>query len=135
VVFGQILIPSFKLAQMVSFATSFFTMVRFFEQLNLPSVILLALFAWTTILILFPTTFVLSNLFKDSKHFLSSLILRIQNIENLPPEYRWILQRQLRACNQIRCQVGGMYYMEEKAKLTIIHKVVSGLKYLLVNVK
>ena len=135
VVCGRILIPFFKCALMVSFSTSFFTILRFYEQLNLPSFTLLALFVWSTILILIPTAFVLSSLFKASKQFLSSLILRIQKIEKLPPEHKGILLRQLLACNQIRCQVGGMYYMEEKAKLTIIHKVINGLKYLLVNVK
>jgi hypothetical protein len=42
---------------------------------------------------------------------------------------------QIESCQLIRCQVGGLYYMEAKAKLTLIHQVVNGVVYLLVNVK
>jgi len=42
---------------------------------------------------------------------------------------------ELKSCPLIRCKVGGLYHMESKAKLTLIQKVINGLKYLLVNVR
>jgi hypothetical protein len=48
---------------------------------------------------------------------------------------RVVVAKELQACQLIRCEVGGMYHMEAKAKLTLSHSVVNGLVFLLVQHK
>jgi len=118
---------------MVAFSTTFFTIFRYFEQLNSLSLTLVALVAATTLMLLIPMSFVMSSMFKMSIQFPRNLGPRPRRANQLI--YSQIFQRQLLSCIPVRCQVGGMYYMETNAKLTVIHKVVNGLKYLLVNIK
>jgi len=84
--------------------------------------------------LLIPTTIVMSSLYKTSKNFIRSLkpcIIKLDDTIHL----KEVFKRQLISCALIRCEVGGLYYMESKAKLTVVHKLVNGLKYLLVNVR
>jgi hypothetical protein len=43
--------------------------------------------------------------------------------------------KEIRACQLIRCEVGGLYHMEVEAKLTLMHSVINGLVFLLVQHK
>jgi len=133
-VFGRILLPFVKLLLMIFFVTSFFALLRFYDQLNLIPLVLLILITYTTLLLLLPTTMVMSALYKTSKTFIRNLKPRIRSL-NESINQKEILKGQLKSCGLIRCEIGGLYFMESKAKLTLIHKIVNGLKYLLVNVK
>jgi len=77
----------------------------------------------------------MSSVYRTSKQFIRNLSECIWQLDSNDKLDKQMLQRQLNSCNLIRSQVGGLYYMESKAKLTLVHKVVNGLKYLLVNVK
>jgi hypothetical protein len=46
-----------------------------------------------------------------------------------------VLAKELKACQLIRCEVGGLYHMEATAKLTLAHSLVNGLVFLLVSTK
>jgi len=133
-VFGQIALPFIKLFVMLLFTTSFFAIIRLYDRMNLLSFILLSVISWTTLLLLIPTTFIMSSLYKTSTNFIRNFTPPIRRM-NAPTQEKGALLRQLQSCSVIRCQVGGLYYMEAKAKLTVMHKLVNGLKYLLVNVK
>jgi hypothetical protein len=50
-------------------------------------------------------------------------------------EKELIFEKELNACQLIRCEVGGLYHMEAKAKLTLSHSIVDGLVFLLVQHK
>jgi len=73
-------------------------------------------------------------MYKTSKNFIPQFTQHIFKLRE-DPMSKAILQRQLKSCNLIRCQVGGIYYMEGSAKLTVLHKLVNGLKHLFINVK
>jgi len=133
-VFGQIALPFIKFIVMFLFTTSFFAIVRLYDRMNLLSFILFSVITWTTLLLLIPTTFIMSSLYKTSKNFIRNFIPSIRRM-NATNQQKEVLLRQLGSCSVIRCKVGGLYYMEAKAKLTVIHKLVNGLKYLLVHVK
>jgi hypothetical protein len=132
-VFGRIMLPCVKLDLMVLFSTSFFLIFRFYDQLTLLSFVMVSLLVFTTLLLIVPTTIVMSSLYKTSKAFTFNVKPCIHNLKDTTQKE--ILKRTIRSCATIRCEVGGLYYMETKAKLTVIHKLVNGLKYLLVNVK
>jgi len=132
--FGRIMLPFMKLSIMILFTACFFTVLRFHDHLNFLSLALVSLLTWVTIWLLIPTTIIMSSLYKTSKNFIRNLEPCIRNLNETEPR-KVVLQRQLISCGLIRCEVGGLYYMEAKAKLTVIHKLVSALKYLLVNVK
>jgi len=132
-VFGEIMLPFIKLFVMILFTTCFFLVIRFHDHINLIYLILVGIIIPVTLLLLIPTTIVMSSLYKTSKTFIRNLTPSIQNLE--VTNQKEILKRTLISCRVLRCEVGGLYYMEAKAKLTVLHKVVNGLKYLLVNVK
>jgi len=133
-VFGQIMLPFIKLSVMIFFTACSFTIIRFFDRLSLISLALASLIGCTAVILLIPTTIVMSNLFKISKDFRMKLISRIQHLHG-ESRRKQALLLQLSSCYIIRCGVGGLYYMEARAKLTVISKVINGIKFLLVNVK
>jgi len=133
-VFGRFMLPLCKLMTMAFFTACFFAIVRLHDYMNLLSLIILSLLAWCSFFLLIPATIIMSNLYKISKNFKPCLIPCIKNL-NVPSKQKNLLERQLISCGIIRCEVGGFYYMESKAKLTVVHKLVNILKYLLVNVK
>jgi len=133
-IFGQIIVPSVKLMLMVVFTVSFFALFRLYKRLNVLSLILVAPITVMQLVILIPMTLVISSLYGTSKKFTGNMAQCIREIDDTARNKK-ILRLGLRSCNFIRCKVGDMYYMEAKAKLTTLHKVVNGLKYLLVNVK
>jgi len=133
IVFGRIMLPFIKLFVMILFTTCFFLVIRFHDHINFLSLTLVGIIIPVTLLLLIPTTIVMSSLYKTSKTFIRSLTPSIQNSK--VANQKEILKRTLISCGILRCEVGGLYYMEAKAKLTVLHKVVNGLKYLLVNVK
>jgi hypothetical protein len=45
------------------------------------------------------------------------------------------LAKEIRACQLIRCEAGGLYHTEAKARLTLAHSIVNGLVFLLVQEK
>jgi len=133
-VFGQILIPSAKLMLMVVFTVSFFSLFRLYKRLNILSLVLVTPITVLVLILLIPMTLVISSLYVTSKKFTGNMAQCIRELDDTARNKK-TLQLGLRSCNLIRCKVGGLYYMEAKAKLTTLHKVVNGLKYLLVNVK
>jgi len=129
VVFGKIVIPLIKIFLMMSFILCFFTCFRLWKYISFLPLALIILLLWTSFLILVPVTMILSRIFDLSTKFRRNLKCVIHHV----PQNKLFL-RQLRACPLIRCHVGGLYYMESRAKLTTIQKLVNGVRFLLVNV-
>jgi len=132
-VFGQLVVPFIKLCLIVAFVVSFVTVVRLHKYLDVVSLVMISTMVWTTILDLFPTAIIMSKLYDVSQKFSWNVSERCRPIA-LQTD-RLFLKMQIESCQLIRCQVGGLYYMEAKAKLTLIHQMVNGVVYLLVNVK
>jgi len=133
-VFGKLVVPFIKLCLIITFVLSFVTAVRLHKYLDVLSLVMISTLIWTTILDLFPTAILMSKLYGVSQKFAWNITERSNSIARQTDDGR-ILKMQIESCQLIRCQVGGLYYMEAKAKLTLIHQVVNGVVYLLVNVK
>ena len=132
-VFGTIVFPFTKMATILVFILCFFASFRLFKYLDFLSLVFVASTAVTTCLSLVPTTLVMSSLYDISRKFSENLFPRIRFAGEKKTEM--ILKGYLKSCPLTRCQVGSLYHMEAKAKLTVIHNVVNGIVFLLVNVK
>ena len=129
--FGKLIIPFVKLAVIIAFILSFFAFVRLHKELEIISLAFITTVVFTSVLLLGPIAVIMSSLFDMSSKFCFNLSLKAKFVTDL--KARKILERDLKACPLIRSQVGGLYHMEAKAKLTMIHNVVDGVAYLLVN--
>ena len=112
---------------------SFFACVRLYKELEIASLVLVILTLIVCILLITPISLVMSSMFDVSSKLHHNLSFLIKIIPD--SKMKRILDRQLQACPLIRCQVGNFYHMESKAKLTVIHIVLNGIVFLLVNVK
>ena len=121
-----------KLSITLAFIVTFFAAVRLSENLDALSLILVTLICIAFVLVMPPTAFVMSSFFDFSAKFSSNLEPKIQRLP--VKRMREILERQVKSCLLIRSQVGNMYHMEAKAKMTMIQNVVNGVVFLLVNV-
>ena len=130
-VFGTTIIPFIKLALILVFIMSFFAAIRLSNELDALSFTLVSVTAFTTLMLMAPIAIVMSTMFDISAKFSRNLAPRIQLVP--VKRVREIFIRQLKSCHLIRCQVGSMYHMEAKAKLTMTHNVVNGVVFLLVN--
>jgi len=130
--FGRTLIPCGKLAAIVVFIFAFFAMVRLREELGFLSVVMVSGASLSALLLLIPMSLILSNLYEASFRFQEYWSEKTGLVRDR--HVRKHIHSQLRACLVIRCEVGGLYYMEARAKLTLLHQVVNGVVFLLVNV-
>jgi len=131
--FGRLIIPCIKLSLIFVFVFAFFAMVRLRRELDLVSFAFVSVAALTAAALGFPISIITSSLFdyssKFKQHMLPCLDLLSNKLERKHAE------GQVRACQLIRYQVGNLYHMEAKAKLTLIHEVVNFVVFLFVNVQ
>ena len=130
--FGKIIIPFAKLELILAFIITFFATVRLFKDLDVISLVFVSSVALVSSILIAPIAMVMSSLFDISEKFSRNLSPRIHLVP--VKKNREIFERQVTSCPLIRCQVGSMYHMEAKAKLTIIDNVVNGVAFLMVNV-
>ena len=131
--FGQLLFPYLKLGISILFIVSFFSCVRIFQYFNYISCVLMVTSASVSLLLLFLNSIIMSNMYDTSKDFSQNLFPYICNMSNI--KSKKVLETMLKSCDVIRVQVGSLYHMEAKAKLTMLSNIVSGVVFLLVNVK
>ena len=131
-VFGTLYIPFAKMAIMLAIVLSVFALVRLYNDLHILSLFLLTSVAFTATILIGPISIAMSSLYDMSSKFPHNLFLQIHIT---PEKNSRIYKLQLKSCQLIRSQVGNFYYMESKAKLTVIHNILNGIVFLLVNVK
>ena len=132
--FGQVCIPIIKFFVMMGLVLSFFALVCLHNELGISSLITVVLALSTTLFLIVPASIIMSNLFEISSKFYPRLSPKIQLIGD--PKAKGILERQLKSyCPIIRCQIGNFYYMEAQAKLTVVHNILDGVMFLVVNTK
>ena len=132
--FGKVCIPFFKMIVILTFVTSFFAFLRLYQDLELLPLFLVVVLVITAPPLAIPMSIVMSSLYDLSSKFNRYFTIRIQHIATNKTR-KLVFQGQLKSCFIIRCQVGNFYYMEGKAKLTLIHNVLNGIVFLMVNAK
>ena len=133
IVFGRFFLPFLKTLLISGFILSFFAVVRLYKDLDIFSLVLVAVLAASIPLVIVPISVVMSSFYDTSSKFNRQLCLRIHLIAN--KKHKAVFDRELKSCPLIRCQVGNVYHMEAKAKLTLIHHVLNAIAFLMVNVK
>jgi len=131
--FGKLVIPFTKLAVMFGFILAFFACFRLFQKMHIVSFALVAVGAFSCIIILIPTTIIMSNLYDTSVQFRLKLLPGIHRLTD--PRMKKALEFALKSCSLIRFKVGNWYFMEAKAKLTLMHNLVNGVVFVMVNLK
>ena len=131
--FGKLCIPFLKIILVLGFIICFFAFARLYQDLDILSLVLVTGVASIIPVLVIPMSIVMSSLYDMSSKFKRHLSIRIQFEAN--QERRRVLEGQLKSCALIRCQVGNFYHMEAKAKLTLIHNVLNGIVFLMVNAK
>jgi len=131
--FGRLVVPFIKLMLAIAFVVCLFAVIRLTQDLETLSLTLLVMLVVASAVSLFPISVIMSSLFDTSTQLRSNLIPIINETENT--KARTYFDRQLLACEPVRCQVGSLYHMEANAKLTLMHNIVSAVVCLLVNVR
>ncbi len=129
--FGKILIPFIKAVVISAFVSSTFAICRLYKSMDLVSICFIVDLAVSTLLTLIPISVVMSNLHDLSLIFHHNLSLELFVLPNC--QEKRSLEKELRSCASIRCNVGSFYYMEAEAKLTILHTIVNGIVFLFAN--
>jgi len=136
VVFGRFIIPYFKFGIILGFITSFFAFVRLHDDLDFLPLVMVSVVMSVSIILLAPMAGVMSSLYDTSTQFSRNMSQLIQMIPyNSSRRRSQIAEKQSKSCPLISCQIGNLYHMEAKAKLTLIHNVLHGVAYLMVNLK
>jgi len=132
IAFGKILIPYLKLAIVVVFMFCFFAIVRLVSAMNILAFAMVLISFISCAVLLLPMAIMMSSLYDTSTQYRPNIAPMIENISDR--NTRKQVRCQLKGCSLIRCQVGNMYHMEAKAKLTLLQNIVTGIACLLVNV-
>ena len=130
-VFGKLILPFLKFALIITFSLSFFAVARLFNDLGSFSLFFLGMYALCGAALLAPLAIVTSSMFDLSSQFHRNVSSNIGLSTGIQIKRR--LQQQLISCPIIRCQIGNLYYMEGKAKLTMVHNILNLLACLLIE--
>jgi len=131
--FGSLFIPVCKSALGLAFIVSFVAVVRLWSDMNALSCTMVFAVSITTAFLLVPISSMMSSLF-DTSAKLERNVMKIVNT-TLDATARKYWKLVFESCPVVRCKVGGMYYMEAKAKLTLFQHLINGVVTVLVNVK
>jgi len=82
------------------------------------------------LIVIFPGAISMSKIFDLSSQF---QIQQAGRLNILPLISLADLQRQLKSCPTLKCQVGSFYYMEGKAKLTFADNTANGIAFMLLS--
>ena len=117
----------------LGFSLCFFAFVRLYQDLEILSLSFITIGVLSAPALLVPISIVMSSLYDMSSSFTRHLSLSFLVFAS--QEHREVFERQLKSCSLICCQVGNFYHVESKAKLTMIHNVLNGISFLMVNAK
>jgi len=131
--FGTFIVPSLKLTLLFVTILSFFAVVRLSHGMYVLLNVMMPIFTIIGIGLLFLVSANMSSLFDISEQFKRNCFRNIELISDKKARIHFM--GQLKACSLIRGQVGSLYHMEARAKLTLIQHLVNGLVFVLVNVK
>ncbi len=133
IVFGKMFIPSLKFGIIIGFTCCLFAVLRLMSSLNFISIMVMILGTVGCTCTIVPMSIIMSSLFNASAQFKKNIspITRLIAVTKM----RIQIEGQLKACSLIRCQVGSLYHMEAKAKLTLLQHMVNALVCLMVNVR
>jgi len=132
--FGKFVIPFMKMICLTAVTVTFFSLVRFRAELNGIYILFMPVTLICAAFTIIPISLVISSTFDISQEFLRPKISSsIQQAGAAGETKNPCVERQLRACQLIRCKVGNFYYMEAQAKLTMLDFTLNGLVFLLVN--
>jgi hypothetical protein len=127
---GKLLIPVGKTLLSVLLITIAFVLTCFWSQLDMVSIFSLLILFSGSLLLMIPTTQVMAEL-----HICSCQMTRnlAPAIERMYPRSKKIHLRMLRACLPIRCQVGSLYHMDPRAKLTLANILANNFATVLIH--
>ncbi len=129
--FGRVLVPGGKLVLITLITFSLFAILRLYRELDLFSLWLATALCINGGCILVPGVVLTSTLYKYSSQFQRNVLEASRRLST--KRAGLVLAKEVQACQLIRSEVGGLYHMEARAKLTICHSIVNGLVLLLVQ--
>jgi hypothetical protein len=132
IAFGRILIPGLKLNSVLLIITASFGLVGFWNELDLFSLGLVTVVVVASAILTATTAAMMSAVYDYSSQFKLNIRKQIQN-SGCEMQKQHI--QEIRACQVIRCEVGNLYHMESKAKMTMVNTIVNGLVFLIVQRK
>jgi len=132
-IYGSAVIPTCKGALMIAFIIFFFGSARLHEELDFLTLAFAIVVFSTSFIMICTMSIVLSSLYEISTVFKPNIGIRIQKLSQ--PLDKKILNRELKACQTMSCQVGSLHHMEAEAKLTLADSLINGVAWLLINVK
>jgi len=130
VTFGSLLVPILKL---ILFLVLFVSTYATFKLRSVMSPVVFGFFLvymLDVLIVIFPGAVIMSKIFDLSSQF---QIQQAGRLNRLPPITRADLQRQLKSCPTLKCQVGLFYHMEGRAKLTLADNMVNGIAFMLLS--
>ncbi len=133
ITFGRLLVPGLKFVFTALIIGSLFSLLRFFGELDLYTLGFIVPLYVGSAGILVPAAVLTSALYRYSSQFQRNVLAASRGWKT--KKMQLVLAKDIRACQLIRCEVGGLYHMEAKAKLTLAHSIVNGLVFLLVQHK
>jgi len=131
--FGTLFIPACKMVVAILFIFCFVAAVRLWNDMDALSCMMVLALSIQTAVMLVLISSMMSSLFDISTQFEHNLMKTVNTTSDTKARKYWKLV--LESCPIVRCNVGGMYYMEARAKLTLFEFMINGVVSLLVNVK
>ncbi len=130
--FGRIYIPAAKFMLMIFFINvPAFAVFCYWDKLELLSISTLIVSFGAALPLLVSGSLVMSGIYDISSQFQGNMGKKIQPCGT--KRMRGVWMRELRSCQLVRCQIGNLYHMEGKAKLTLMDKMTNIFIFMVVQ--
>jgi len=115
--FGSIFISTFKLCLLLTLFVSLFCVIRLRDSVSFPVLLMFIFYAFTIVILLIPGAVLMSQVYNISLKFRQYAVTNFCKDEQRKKE---IIKRELNSLSVLKCNIGALYYMEGKAKLTLV---------------
>jgi len=133
VTFGTLFIPAQKFIISQALVMAFSFLVAFYAEFDLLAVLFVGEISMVFPFFLISPALIMSSVFDTSLVFRERMKERISSTENRK-EFTYYSKR-IRAMRPLRCQVGNLYHMEARAKLTLLDSVIHEIVFILLLIK
>jgi len=132
IVFGSLFLPATKVASLLVLIMSSFCIVRLRDSLSPIIYVFFLFYLFTLVIIMLPGAMLMSQVYQISKHFQKNLKRNFEKSKVQGGAYaheRKLFQMTLRSMPVLTVEMGGLYQMEQEAKLTLADNMTRGVAF------
>lgn len=131
IVFGRIFVPAAKVIILIGLFILSYCIVKLRAYMSTPMLLVFILDAFTASTLILPGALTMSLVYSTSREFYKNVSRNLESAKCA--RTKLFYRKKLISMPELKCNVGNLYYMESKAKLTLADTMINGVCFMLLS--